>query len=150
VGLTTSGEDIDALHRMVDGRLVISVQGTVEVPGIFPPRRDEDLLIFTPANLGETTDGTWKVLFDGSDVGLGGEASEDVSGVWIDEASNDIYLSTISTFQIPGLAGDGDTIFVCHPEELGADDTRCTFTLFWDGSEHGFAGERIKGFFIQH
>ena len=68
VGLTTSSEDIDALHVMSDGSLIISFIGNFSVPGV--SGADEDLARFVPTSLGPNTSGTWSLYFDGSDVGL--------------------------------------------------------------------------------
>ena len=147
VGLTRSGEDIDALYLLSDGRLVISTVGNHSVPGA--SGRGEDLTIFTPSALGSSTSGTWAVYFDGSDVGLSNSSPEDVNGTWVDEATGDIYLSTVGSFGVTGSSGDGADIFVCHPSSTGP-STSCSFGpgLYWDGSEHGFAGEILDAFFI--
>ena len=144
VGLTRSGEDIDALSVTSDGKLLLSTIGSFSAPGI--GGRDEDLILFTPTSLGRNTSGAWARYFDGSDVGLR-RSSEDVLGGQIDEASGDIYLTTNGNFAVPGLSGDGADILVCTPGTLGA-DTSCTFSLYWDGSAHGLAGEQVDAFAI--
>ena len=58
-GLTTSGEDIDAIDFAPDGRLVISTVGSYSVPGV--SGNDEDLIAWNGTN--------WSLYFDGSDVG---------------------------------------------------------------------------------
>jgi hypothetical protein len=74
-------------------------------------------------------------------------SSEDVNGTW--QASNgDIYLTTLGAFAVTGTSGDGADIFRCVPSSLGA-TTSCTFSLYWDGSANGFAGEVMDGFFIR-
>jgi hypothetical protein len=145
VELTLDGEDIDAFAVLSDGRLVLSTTGVATVTGA--STLDEDLLVFTPSQLGETTSGTWSVYFDGSDVGLNANSSEDVNGTWIDRANGDIYLTTNDDFSVTGLSGDGADIFICAPGSTGA-TTHCTFRLYWDGSVNGFAGELIDAFFI--
>ncbi len=142
VGLTTTDEDIDAFDLLGDGRIVISTLGNVSVTGASGV--DEDLLIFTPTTLGATTSGAWALYFDGSDVGLDTSSNEDVNGVWINGATSQVYLSTLGAFAVTGVSGDGADIFVCTPGSLGA-TTSCTFTLYWDGSAHGFAGEVTDG-----
>ena len=74
--------------------------GTYSVTGV--SGSDEDLLIFTPASLGETTSGTWELYFDGSDVGLS-VSSEDIYGTWLDD-NGDIYLTTKGAFTVAGAA----------------------------------------------
>jgi hypothetical protein len=81
VGLTTSGENVDASAFAVDGRLLVSTTDNVKVTGA--SGADEDLLAFTPTQLGATTSGTWSLYFDGSDVDLSNTLDEDVNGVWV-------------------------------------------------------------------
>ena len=142
VGLTTTGEDIDAIDVLADGRIVISTLDSVSVTGATGV--DEDLLVFTPTALGATTAGTWAIYFDGSDVGLADTNNEDVNGVWIDPNTGHVYLSTLGAFAVPGVSGDGADIFRCAPGSLGA-TTSCTYTMHWDGSVNGFAGEVVDG-----
>ena len=147
VGLTTSSEDIDALHVLPDGSLILSFIGSFSVPGV--SGADEDLARFVPTSLGPNTSGTWSLYFDGSDVGLSQSSSEDVNGVWIDPATGYIYLTTLGSFSVTGVSGDGADIFVCQPITLGS-NTSCNYVpgLYWDGSLHGFAGEVLDAFEI--
>ena len=148
VGLTTDGEDIDAIGFTPDGKLVISTLDAVSVTGVSGV--DEDLLVFTATALGLTTSGTWAMYFDGSDVQLNNAASEDINGVWIDAANGQIFLTTVGAFSVTGASGDGADIFVCTPGTLGA-TTTCTYGpgLYWDGSANGFAGEVMDALEIQ-
>ena len=99
---------------------------------------DEDIVSY------DGSTGTWSMYFDGSDVGLNTTSSEDITGVWIDPTNNQIYLSTIGTFSVTGVSGDGADIFICTPGSLGP-TTSCTFSMYWDGSTFGFAGEVADG-----
>jgi hypothetical protein len=137
VGLATSGEDVDAFALAADGRLLISTTDNVSVTGVSGV--DEDLLAFAPTQLGTATSGTWSLYFDGSDVGLSNTSNEDVNGAWVDAAGK-IYLTTLGSFSVTGVSGDGSDIFVCTPGSLG-NTTTCTFALYWDGSTNGFSGE---------
>ena len=109
---------------------------------------DEDLIAFAATQFGATTSGTWIGYFDGSNVGLGDSSSKDVSGVWIDSVTGEIYLTTWGSFTVNGSSGDGADIFVCIPGSLGK-TTTCTFGpgLYWDGSANGFAGI-LDGFIV--
>jgi hypothetical protein len=140
VGLTTNNEDLDALAFTPDGKVVVSTLGNASVSGA--SGGDEDLLVFTPTQLGSTTSGTWAMYFDGSDVGLNNSASEDINGTWIDKTNGKIYLTTVGSFSVSGASGDGADVFICTPNSLGS-TTSCTFGpgLYWDGSQKGFAGE---------
>ena len=142
VGLSTSGEDVDALHIRPDGRLVMSFVGSYNVSGASGD--DEDLVLFSPVNLGTDTVGTWNLYLDASDVGLGNSSSEDTKGVWIDPANGDIYLTTDGNFSVSGVSGTGSDIFICHPIVLGS-NASCDFEpdLYWDGSAYGFGSEVV-------
>jgi C1A family cysteine protease len=137
VGLSTSDEDVDAFAILADGRLLISTLGNVSVTGA--SGADEDLLAFTPTALGATTSGTWALYFDGSDVGLSTTSNEDVNGAWVD-AEGKIYLTTLGSFSVTGVSGDGSDIFVCTAGSLGS-TTTCSWAMYWDGSANGFSGE---------
>ncbi|MFO7682476.1 MAG: proprotein convertase P-domain-containing protein, partial [Chloroflexota bacterium] len=144
VGLTTSGEDIDAISVSTDGKLVLSTTGSFSVTGA--SGGDEDLFIFTATSLGSTTSGSFALHFDGSDVGLNTTNNEDVNGLDI-ASTGTLYLSTLGAFSVTGVSGDGADIFACTPGSLGA-TTTCTFSLYWDGSANGFSGEVLDGFDI--
>lgn len=145
VGLTLNGEDIDAIGVSTDGKLVISTTGSYSVSGA--SGADEDLIIFTASAFGTTTSGSWAQYFDGSDVALNSSSSEDVNGVWIDDVSGEIYLTTLGLFSVTGASGDGSDIFACDPSSLGT-ATSCSFSLYWDGSANGFGGEVMDAFDI--
>lgn len=143
VGLTTSGEDIDAIGVSPDGKLVISTTGSYNVTGT--SGADEDMIIFTATAFGSATSGSWAQYFDGSDVALNSSSSEDVNGVWIDDVTGSVYLTTVGAFSVSGASGDGADIFTCALGSLGT-TTTCTFSMYWDGSANGFAGESMDAF----
>lgn len=143
VGLDTAGEDIDALARAPDGRLVISSEGNFDAGGV--TGTDKHLFVFTDTSLGETTSGSWSVYFDGVDVGLV-NASEDIWGIEI-AVSGDIYLTTLSTYAVTGLSGDSDDLFTCFPITLG-ETTSCNFSLYWDGDNYGVGSEWLDALAI--
>ena len=143
VELTTSSEDIDAMTVLPDGRLVISTIGSATVTGV--SSADEDLLVFTATSLGTNTSGSWALYFDGSDVGLTA-TTEDIFGAYV--KGSDTYLSTNGAFSVTGLSGDGADIFVCANTTTGTNTACGSFSMYWDGSTHGFTGEIIDGFRI--
>ncbi len=109
VGLTTNGEDVDALAEAADGRLILSTNGKVNVPGVVA--QDRDLLAFTPTQLGADTVGAWSLYLRGSDVGLG-ETSEDINTVMLfDEA--ELYLSTVGEVQTDGGESKNTDVLFC-------------------------------------
>ncbi|MEQ8764536.1 MAG: S8 family serine peptidase [Planctomycetota bacterium] len=136
VGLTTSGEDIDALYVDASGRLHISVTSSASVPGA--SGADEDILRFTPTSLGQATSGSWAIYFDGSDVGLSSSADEDVDALWID-GSGHLFMSTLGNFSVTGASGTDEDVMDFNPTSLGS-TTSGTFTLFLDGSAIGLPG----------
>jgi hypothetical protein len=119
VGLTTSAEDIDALHVLADGALLISTSGAVSVPGV--SGSDEDILRFAPSSLGNATSGTWSLHFDGSDVGLTATA-EDVDALCVSGAGP-WRLSTTGSFSVQGASGDDDDVVAFTPASLGTTTT---------------------------
>jgi uncharacterized repeat protein (TIGR01451 family) len=145
VGLRAGKEDVDAIGFTPDGRLVVSTARSFRVPGLFG--RDEDLIVFNDTSLGKSTSGTWEMYFDGSDVGLN-SFTENIWGTWIDSDTGKIYLTTRGRFSVEGVGGDGADIFACTPDSLGT-TTSCTFAMFWNGSAHGFAGEKVHAFTIE-
>ena len=144
VGLSASGEDIDAIKLLDDGRLLISTIGTYDVGSV--SGADEDLLYFTPTSLGSSTSGSFAMAFDGSDVALNSSSSEDVNGSYAD---GDIYLSTIGSFSVSGLSGTSSDIFVCESPTTGTSTSCAAFTLFFDGSAVGWGGEVTDAFDIE-
>ena len=140
VGLSTSGEAVDAFGFAPDGRLVFSTIDTFSVTGV--SGNDEDLIAFTPTTLGTTTSGMWSLYFDGSDVGLNESASEEINSVWIEPGTGRLYLSTLGNFSVTGLSGTGSDVFICTPGSLGS-VTTCTFSSYWIGASNGFAGEIV-------
>jgi hypothetical protein len=144
VGLETTGENIDAIGRTPDGRLLVSVAGTFSVGGVTGV--DEDLYLFTESTLGETTAGAWSLYFDGSDIALDTTAGEEIDGFWVDPASGALYLSSYDFFTVGvGVGGDKNDLYVCAPTSLG-EDTACTLGFFWDAAAHGLEGGNVRGF----
>jgi hypothetical protein len=71
VGLTTTGEDVDAMAVAGSGAIYLSTQGGFSVPG--RSGANDDVFVFSPSSLGTNTAGTYSVglYFDGSLHGLG-------------------------------------------------------------------------------
>jgi RHS repeat-associated protein len=146
VELTTSGENIDAVALLAPAtpgglpRLLISTFANPVVTGVTTPG-DEDLLLFTPTQLGATTAGAWSLYFDGSDVALTTD-TEDVGSAWLDPTSGRLSLSTLGAFAVTSASGNGADVFTCTPGSIGA-TTSCSYALDWDGSAFGFGAEVI-------
>jgi hypothetical protein len=137
VGLTTDGEDIDAIGFTADGNLVVSTIGDFAVTNLIG--KDEDLI-----RLDDKTASVWSFLLDGSTVGL---ANEDVNGLWIDPVTGELYLTVKDSFAFgEGQATvpiDADDIFVCTPMGSGA-ITSCAYRLFWDSDGHDYGSENLN------
>jgi hypothetical protein len=71
VGLTASGEDVDAAAVDGTGKIYLSTTGNFAVTGV--SGSDEDVFVFTPTTPEPTTSGTYSptLWFDGSVHGLG-------------------------------------------------------------------------------
>ena len=149
VGLDTTAENIDAVDILPDGRILISTTGNSSVPigaGGTLSGADEDILAFTPVNLGLTTSGSWSMYFDGSDVGLADTTSEDIDALDVN-ANGDVFLSTLGLFSVQGVSGDDEDVFVCSQKSLGS-NTSCLYSssLYFDGSTWGLAANDLDGF----
>jgi hypothetical protein len=134
VGLDASSEDIDAFERLSDGRLVVSTRGNISVTGV--SGKDEDLLVYNPSN------GSWAMHFQGADVGLSTTSDEDVDAVAV-AGNGNTYLSSLGLFSVSGLSGDNEDVFVCNSPTTGSNTACGSFSLFFDGSAFGLAGNDI-------
>ena len=130
VALSTSTEKIDALGRRADGALLISTSGaaTVKNGSVNLNAQDEDLLAFTPQTLGTTTAGTWSTAFDGTAVT--GMAAENLSAVWHDAATNDLYVTVTSAFTIGGVTGTTRSVLRVTPARV--------VSLYWNANDAGY------------
>ena len=119
VGLTTAGENIDAMAFNLDDwnsnvDLVVSIARKGSVPrnrGGNLPVFDEDLITFVSQGLGRDSKGKWWMVLDGSD--LKGMAAEDISAAtYIDHPSPNtpLLLAFDSAFNIGGIKGGPNDI----------------------------------------
>lgn len=90
VGLDMSNEDIDVIGRTADGKLFVSTTSDPLIPGVSGKRS----IFARPTSLGDTTSGSWSLLFDASDVGLGDRLdvvlNENVDAAWLDVATGNL------------------------------------------------------------
>jgi hypothetical protein len=146
VGLSGSAENIDAVQRLSDGRLLISTMGNVSVTGA--SGADEDLVAFTPTTLGTTTAGSWSLYFDGSDVGLTNNDNEDIRALYVQESSGNstLFFSTLGNFSVTGVSGANEDVFAFNPTSLGS-TTAGTFGpgLALRGNSYGLASFAVDG-----
>ncbi len=114
--------NIDALSVLPDGTLIMSTSGLLPLSDDVVAS-DQDLVAFTATSLGEMTEGTWAPYLDGSAIGLT-QPDEGIDAVFVDWTAHagapQIYLSTRGNFEVQGLSGTGDDVFVFHASQLGA------------------------------
>ncbi|MBI5363102.1 MAG: hypothetical protein HZA53_07965 [Planctomycetes bacterium] len=147
VGLTTSDENVDAIGLDPAGNLMLSIVGVGAVTGVAAVD-DEDVLRFTATSLGSVTTGSFSVYFDGSDVGLANTTSEDLDAIFLG-AAGQIYFSTVGTFAVTGLSGNGRDIGLFTPTTLGP-TTLGTFSSFLLGATAGLpTTSNLTGIAIQ-
>jgi PKD repeat protein len=94
IGLTSNGEDIDALYEFDNGDLGISTVANVAMNGV--SATDEDILRISLTSTGANTAGSATLYFDGSDVGFGGNNAFDTDAMTFDPAG-DLRLSVRGT-----------------------------------------------------
>jgi uncharacterized protein YjiK len=134
VGLGVSAEDVDGIELLDDGRVLISTSGNFSVAQL--TGQGEDILALTPTSLGETTAGSWSLYFDGNDVGLTGAG---VDGLSVG-GNGAIYLTSKRRFDVPGLSGKDEDVFVFYPSSLGENTAGAyDLTLMFDGSLQGLS-----------
>lgn len=134
VGLSTSGEIIDALDLLPDGRLVLSTKGTHKVPqtgGGNVEGGKNDVLVFNYTSYGENTAGTFQLMLSGSDIP--GMKKENIIGVWVNPFDGNFYLSTYDDHNLGGVVGDNNDIFIV--EDLGGGSYNVM--PYWDGDLYG-------------
>jgi hypothetical protein len=105
VGLTTVGENINALTVDDEGRLYISIAGGGNLPGVGRVK-NRSILRLTTTRLGSESAGTWEHLVDGRDIGLN-LSSENIDGLDLvpaaDGAEISFLISVKGKFQAPGF-----------------------------------------------
>lgn len=141
--------NIDAVSTLPDGRLIVSTSGLF---ALSPDSvaSDHDLVAFTPIALGYDTAGTWSPYLEGSAIGLSDD-SEGIDAVFVDWTSHTgqptLYLSTHGAFDVPGLAGTGDDVFVFNPSQLGAAaEGVFSSALALDSGAVNLAGLNVRGY----
>jgi hypothetical protein len=144
VELTSNGEDTDGLAVMSDGRLVLSTSGSTTISGL-STIRDEDLFIFDPSSLGNTTSGSFEIYLDNSDVGLSNSSSEDIDAFYIHE-SGIVTFSTVGDFSVSGVSGSDEDLVEFTPSSIGS-QTAGSFSSFIVGIDIGIpSGADIGGY----
>lgn len=145
VGLTQSGEAIDAVAVTSSGSLAISTGGSPSVTGL-SGLADEDVIVFNATGLGATTSGSWTWLIDGSDVGLGDTASEDIDALFI-KSNGAILFSTLGLFSVTGATGSESDIGIFTPSATGS-STAGVYSIQVVAASVGIPAGNVTGFVI--
>ncbi len=128
-------------------RFLLSFTEKGRIPGIDDRVDDSDVVLFTPTSLGEDTEGTFELFFDGSAIGLT-HSGEDVDAIEVD--GGDLYFSTYGDFKLSGayaeLKGKNEDVFVCRDATVTSCDGGAE--VVFDGSERELrdSGENIDAF----
>lgn len=124
VGMSTGNENIDAFTITGPSTGWFSTTGNHSLPGGISGG-DTDLISFTATQIGQSTDGDWTAVFDGSALELSNN-SEDVNGVH--RIGSSIYLSTEGDYSVPNIEmGDGNDVFLCMTGEETLPVANCTY-----------------------
>ena len=147
--------DVNSFEIMPDGSILISFVATENIAGLIggpngDEVRDEDMVRFIPATLGEDTTGTWEFYFDGSDVGLGDSGHKDIDAIGYDEVTDTLHLSFQGPWDLGGgFLGKDEDIVEFTATSLGA-TTAGSFTMLLDGNHSnvklGSFGEDIDAY----
>lgn len=148
VGLTTNGEDINALSKSPEGHLIIGTNGKAGVPGLSATKRD--LMRFVPATngLGANTLGTFSLYLNGSGIGLTTN-SELITNASLAEHDR-LLLNTKGEFTVGEIRGGAADVFECRLAG-GGGTSNCSPspTIFWLGGTHGYGNESIDALMIE-
>jgi hypothetical protein len=117
------------------GSVYIVFTAATSVPGVGTVQ-NEDIVAY------DLNTGTWSLIFDGSDVGLGSFA---INGMAV-LPDGDFLLSFTAAGTIGGISTDDSDILRFTPTSLGA-NTAGTYSMYFDGSDVGLTtnNEDIDG-----
>jgi hypothetical protein len=107
LGLDASVDNIDAIARTSDGRLVISTDNDVFLN--FGIAHAHDLLAIDGNEL--------LPYFEGELVGLE-TLSENITGVWFEPDTDVIFMTTQGSFDVPGVSGNEGDVIAFAPTSL--------------------------------
>ena len=125
---------LDAFDIISPSEILMSFTDAAEIPGIPQLVDDSDIVLFRARRLGSSTEGSFELYFDGSDVGLT-TSNEDVKGIAV--LSDGLLLITTNfAASVPGLQAENADVAAFRPSSLGP-DTRGEWSLYFDGSDVG-------------
>ncbi|MEL7263764.1 MAG: putative Ig domain-containing protein, partial [Planctomycetota bacterium] len=111
-------ENIDALHELPDGRLIVSSKNRAKINGFLSKFHDKDLVALDLQQTGWQTRASASFYFDGSDVGLG-TRSEDIKGLSLSDDGTTIEFSPLWKTFVPGLRAFGRDVLTLDTTSLG-------------------------------
>lgn len=130
--------DIDAVAALDNGRLLLSLDKSSNVPGLGRVD-DSDILLFVPDSLGTETNGRFVWFIDGSDIGLT-ESEEDIDGITL-LPNGRLLISTSGSFEVDGpngeIEGKDEDLLLFTPTALG-EETAGVWEFYFDGSDVGY------------
>ena len=118
--------DIDGFALQSNGTILMSFVSAISVPGVGTVD-DSDVVIF------DTSDNSFALIFDGSDVGLTSNG-EDVDAVMVYDGR--LVISTNGGHSVSGLSGADEDLLIFTATSLGT-NTSGSFARFFDGSDVG-------------
>ncbi len=141
LGLAATGEDIDALTVLADGRLLVSTRGAfkVSVGSQQLTGRPQDLLALTVTQTGADSAGQWALYFDGSDVALNA-TDENLDAAW-SAADGALLFSTSGAASVSNLTFGPADVAQCRGT-MGS-NTSCAFGLAWAAAPEGLAAANV-------
>ncbi|MEJ2747307.1 MAG: ExeM/NucH family extracellular endonuclease, partial [Anaerolineae bacterium] len=136
------GTDVDALHVMDDGSILMSFEQKIKIPG-FGKVRPQDIVRFIPTSLGDDTAGTFEMYFDGSDYGLK-KYGEGVDAIAFTPDGR-LVVSTLAALKVPRtggghLRGADDDLIALNPSG--------DWEMYLDGSDVWSYTEDVWGTWI--
>ena len=138
VGVTGN---VDAIAVISETEILFSLTLGATLPGISGTVDDSDIVLFTATQLGENTDGTLSLYFDGSDVKLTTNG-EDTDGIELLD-DGDLLISTRGSVSVKGALGADEDLFRFTPTSLGT-TTAGTWSKYFDGSDVGLSSSNSE------
>ncbi len=126
---------IDALAVLPGGDLLLSFKDGTVLAGIIVD--DSDIVRFHPTSLGASTQGTWSMYFDGSDVELTTN-NEDIDGLSV-APDGRLVISTTGDPAVTGVTGLKDEDLLAFNATSLGDVTSGIWSLYFDGSDVALA-----------
>lgn len=152
IGLTSAGENIDALAVDDEGRLYISIAGGGRLPNVGAVK-NRSILRLTTTQWGAETAGTWEHLIDGRDIGLN-HSSVNIDGLdlvpTVDGAELSFLISTKGKFRAHEFDEEFSEPQILRFDAFGLDPASAVggqWSIFpWDGADNIYSLNPIDYF----